>query len=291
VSPRGRIARAAVAVVAAGAAAAPAGAAPPAARRAAAWVQGALGGAPAGQRADAIVGLAAAGRSRADLAPLLARLARQAPAYGRSAGAAAKVALAAAAAGGDPHRLGGVDYVARVRATYAAGRFGSTAFDQALSMLALAGAGDRVPPGAVSALRAGQSAGGWGFELRTSLADDCQSTALVVEALSAAGLRPGDPMVRRALAWLAGRRNADGGYSFSCAPGAPTEADTTAFVVRAFLSAGRRPPAGTAAALLRLQRPDGSVAFTATSAGSPLIATLDALPALAGVPLPPPPAR
>jgi hypothetical protein len=266
-------------------------AAPPPAVRAAAWVTGALAGVPAGQVADAVTGLAAAGRPRADLAPLLARLTRGAPAYARTAGAAAKVVIAAEAAGADAHRLGGVDYVARVRRGYAAGRFGETAFDQALSMVALTAAGETVPPAAVSAVRGGRRAGGWGFEMRTSRPDDCSSTALLVEALAAAGVRGRDPVMRSALAWLASRRNAEGGYSFACRPGDPTEADTTAFVVRAYLAAGRRPPPATVRALRALQRPDGHVAFTAASEGSALLATLDSLPALAGVALPVSPTR
>ncbi|MEW6583124.1 MAG: hypothetical protein AB1416_10235, partial [Actinomycetota bacterium] len=266
------------------------GAATPAADRAAAWLRASLGDAPAGQRADAVVGLAAAGRPRAEITPLLTRLSREAPAYARTVGGAAKVALAAAAGGADPRRLGGVDYVARVRRGYAAGRFGATAFDQGLAMLALRAAGERVPAGAVAALRAGQAGGGWGFELRTSRPDDCSSTGLLVEALRAAGVPARDRMIRRALTWLAARRNREGGYAFDCA-GGPTEANTTAFVIRAFTAAGRPAPPGAGAALRRLQRADGGVAFRADTDGSRLLATLDALPALAGVPLPPPPAR
>ena len=95
--------------------------------RAAAWLARAAAGAPGGQQADAIVALRAAGRSAPSLAPRLRALAAVAPAYARTAGGAGKVALAAAAAGRDPRRLGGVDYLGRIRARYASGRYGATA--------------------------------------------------------------------------------------------------------------------------------------------------------------------
>ena len=67
--------------------------------------------------------------------------------------------MAAVAAGGDPARLGGVDYVARIRARYASGRYGATAFDQALSILGLRAAGRPVPRAAIRATFAGRGAG------------------------------------------------------------------------------------------------------------------------------------
>ena len=118
-----------------------------AAERAASWLAANSQGAPAGQQADVIVALRAAGRSRASLrpAPRPAR-ARGAPVR-RTAGGAGKVVMAAVAAGGDPRRLAGVDYVRRITSRYASGRYGATAFDQALSMLAIARFGGPVPGG------------------------------------------------------------------------------------------------------------------------------------------------
>ena len=64
-----------------------------------------------------------------------------------------------------PLRLGGVDYVARIRARYASGRYGATAYDQALSILGLRAAERPVPSAALRATLAGRGAGGWSFDL------------------------------------------------------------------------------------------------------------------------------
>jgi hypothetical protein len=288
VRPRRALAAAALLALAAPAAALPAGPTDrQAAARAAAWLRTVRDAAP-GQQADAIVALAAAGSGRGVLGPRLSRLAGVAPAYASTAGAAGKVALAAEAAGADPRRLRGVDYLARVRGAYAAGRYGASGFDQALAMLALAGAGDRVPAAAVAALRADRGAGGWGNDLSPSGRDDVSTTAILIEALRATGVRSRDPMLRSAATWMAAQANTQGGYAFFGGRG-PTEANSTALVIRALRALGRTPPAASRAALRALQLPNGSIAFTATSPGSPLLATVDALVALAGATLPPRP--
>jgi hypothetical protein len=272
-----------------------AGAAPPgpgdgrSAERGAAWLARVVPMATGGGLADAIVALAASGRPPSRLGAPVARLLRIAPRYGRGSGPAGKVALAAEAAGRDPRRFGGVDYLARIRSGYAAGRFGASGFDDALSILALAGAGQPVPPAAVSALRATRGEGGWGNALRPAAPDDVSTTAIVIEALRAARVRAADPMLRDAAAWMTAQRNAEGGYAFTGA-GGPTEANSTAFAIRALRALGRTPPAATRAALRRLQEPDGAFDFRADSPGSRLLATNDAVVALAGRTLPVPPA-
>jgi hypothetical protein len=275
----GAVAVAAIAVAAPAAAAAPSADAR-AAGRAAAWLSGELAGAPAGQQADGIVALRAAGRGRPALRAPLRRLARVAPAYAVTAGGAAKVALAAVAAGGDPRRLGGVDYLRRITARYASGRYGATSFDQALSMLALRAAGRPVPRDAVRATLAGRGGGGWGLGLSPREADGVDSTGLVIEALRAGGLPSDHPALRAAAAWLLAQRNREGGLA-AAGRGGPTNANSTAAAIRALGALGRRAPATTRAALRRLQDPDGGIRFSRASAGSRLIATDDALVALA----------
>jgi hypothetical protein len=258
-----------------------------AAARAASWVQRLGTGVPGGQQADAIVALAAAGRAPAALAPRLRALVRVAPGYARTPGAAAKVVLAAVAAGADPARLGGVDYLGRIRRGYAAGRYGASGVDQALAILAVAATGDRPPAAALSAVRSARGAGGWGFTMGAAQEDDVSTTGLMLEALHAAGVPGRDPAVRSAASWLQAHRNPDGGYAYDGGAG-PTEANPTAIAIRGLRAAGRPVPAAARAALRALQGPDGSFAFTARSAGSRVLATLDALPALAGTTLPPP---
>jgi hypothetical protein len=280
--------RAALAIVACLALAAAATAAPGdagRADRAAAWLAREVAGAPGGQQADAIVAMRAAGRTAASLRPRLRALARVAPGYARTAGGAGKVVLAAAAAGADPSRLGGVDYVARIRARYASGRYGATAYDQALSILGLRAAERPVPSAALRATLAGRGAGGWSFDLSRSGRDSVDATSLVIEALRSAGVPRGHRALAAAAGWILAQRNREGGLA-SAGGGGPTEANSTAGAIRALRALGRRPPGATLAALRSLQERDGGVRFTAAVEGSRLLATNDAAVAFAGVVLP-----
>jgi hypothetical protein len=252
-----------------------------AASRAAAWLAANAAGAPAGQQADAIVALRAAGRSRAAVRPRAAALARVAPAYATTAGAAAKVAMAAVAAGRDPGAFGGVDYLGRIANRYAAGRYGASAWDQALSLLALRAAGRRAPAAAVRATLAARGTGGWSFDLTPRGRDAVDTTAIVLEALAASGVRRSDARVAAAVRWMLAQRNREGGLGTAGA-GAATDANTTAGAIRALRATGRRPPASLRRALRDLQDRDGSVRHTRSGAGSRLLATNDATVALAG---------
>jgi hypothetical protein len=254
--------------------------------RGAAWLARHAAGAPAGQQADAIVAMRAAGRSPASLRGRLRALSRVAPAYATTAGGAGKVVMAAVAAGADPRRLGGVDYVGRITARYASGRYGASAFDQALSMMALRAAGRPVPRAAVRATLAGRGSGGWSFDLSPRRADAVDHTAIVIEALRAAGVPRGNPALRAAAAWMLAQRNRSGGLASAGAGGA-TDANSTAAAIRALRSLGRRPPAATLRALRSLQERDGAFRYTRADAGSRLLATPDAVIALSGEVLPP----
>lgn len=255
-----------------------------AAARAGTWLAVHSAGSPAGQQADAIVALRAQGYGRAALGARLRTLGRVAPAYARTAGASAKVVMAAVAAGGDPRRLAGVDYVGRITAGYASGRYGTSAFDQGLSVLALSAAGRPVPRAAVRATLAARGSGGWDFTLSRA-ADSVDATALTIEALRATGMPASNPALRAAATWILAQRNREGGYASAGARRA-TEANATAAVIRALRALGRTPPASTRAALRGLQERDGGVRFARASAGSRLMATTDALIALSGRHLP-----
>jgi hypothetical protein len=235
----------------------------------------------AGQQADAIVALRAAGRSRASLAPRLRRLAGVAPAYARTAGAAGKVVLAAVAAGADPRALGGVDYTARIRRAYADGRYGASAYDQALSMIALRAAGRPVPPAAVRALRAARGPGGWGFALRPGERDQADATGYVLRALGAAGVTRRDPAVAGAVAWLLAQRDARGGLA-SAGGRRPAEANSTAAAWRGLCAVGAPVPASLRARLRGFRDRDGALRLSDAAAGSRLLATVEAVPALLG---------
>lgn len=257
-----------------------------AAERGAAWLTRNSLGAPGGQQADTIVALRLAGRSRATLAPRLDELSKAAPSYAVTAGGSGKVVMAIVAGGRNPARFAGVDYVRRITGRYAAGRYGETAWDQALSILGLRSAGRSVPATAIRATFAARATGGWGFTMSRTAADSVDATALVIEALRATGVPSTDPGLRAAAAWMLAQRNAAGGLA-SAGGGRPTEANSTAGAIRALRAMGRTPPANTRAALRGLQQSDGGFRFTRAVAGSRLLASDDAVVAVAGAWLPP----
>jgi hypothetical protein len=238
-----------------------------------------------GQLADSIVAIRAAGRPPAVVRPRLRALARVGPRYATTAGASAKVVLGAVAAGADPTRLGGRDYVRGVNARYAGGRYGESAFDQALAILALTAAERPVPRAAIRASLAARGQGGWSFGMTPAGRDSVDATGLMIEALRAAGVPARHPALWGATAWMVSQRNGRGGYA-SAGRGGPTEANPTANAVRALRAMGRPVPPATRAELRRLQARSGAVRFTATRAGSPLLATNDAVIAFSGRTLP-----
>ena len=106
--------------------------------------------------------------------------------------------------------------------------------------------------------------------------------AAAIEALRAAGV--GGAAVRRGLAFLRGLEQRDGGFELTRGRGSDTQ--STAWAIQAFLAAGARPPAAAYRYLARMQRGDGSLRYSARSGVTPVWVTAQALPALAGKPLP-----
>ncbi|MFM9017839.1 MAG: hypothetical protein ACKORG_00155 [Actinomycetota bacterium] len=263
--------------------AAPAGVASTAADRAAAWLAGKQPGAmPAGQQADVMVAMRITGTAPKALAPRLAALAKAAPGYATEAGRTAKVVLGVMAAGGNPRRLGGTDYLTRLQSQQSSpGRYGRTAFDQGLAMLALRAATGRVPGAAASALIALASPDGWNLGLDASAGPDIDSTALSVVALSAAGTPCSAAPMRRARAWIATQRTGGGWTAY---PGSPPSANSTALVARSDIACGGS-AAGPLALIRSLQQRSGAIAFTKAQPESRLLATSESVPPLAGVSL------
>ena len=255
-------------------------------QRGAAWLES-VSISSVGQQADAIVALAAAGRSQATLQSRLATMSTSASSYAVTAGAAAKVVLATVVARGNPRSLGGVDYVLRIQRTYRAGRYGATAYDQAYAMLALRVAGVAVPRAAVAAVRAARGQGGWGFALRKAGPDDVSATGLTIEAMRAAGVPTTDAGLKAATTWLTAQANSRGGFHIDGKRKA-TEANSTAIAIRGLRAMGRTPATATRRALRDLQETDGGFRFTATIRESRLFATVDAVLALSGRRLQPP---
>jgi hypothetical protein len=209
-------------------------------------------------------------------------------------GTTSKVILALVASGLDPANFAGQNLVGKLTAAYDAGSgsYGGSIFDQALVVLALANVGQTVPQGATDYLMAYQTTdGAWNFMGDTAaLSGDTNTTALVIQALAAAGRKDDSG---RGLDYLRRVQNTDGGWPYQnpSAYGTETDANSTALVLQAIYAVGQAPgdwygdgtdPLG---ALLALQNASGSFSFQASWPGDNVLATVQAIPAAAGVTL------
>ncbi|HMJ01992.1 MAG TPA: prenyltransferase/squalene oxidase repeat-containing protein, partial [Conexibacter sp.] len=202
--------------------------------------------------------------------------------------------LVLTAAGRSPRRFAGRDLVALLTRTVARdGAVLSQVNLTAFAILALRGAG--VPADA----RAPRRAGGWlarqqnddgGFSfLKKGLASDIDDTAAALQALAALGGRR--VAQRKAVAYLRGAQNADGGLPQM--PGGSSNAMSTAWAIQGFAAAGvalgdvRRGDSRTPLAYLRsLVLPSGETRYSRTSDQTPVWVTAYAALGLALRPLP-----
>jgi hypothetical protein len=213
-------------------------------------------------------------------------------------GQAAKLALAAVAGGRDPRDFAGVDLVATMTAPLAtpvpdgiSGIYGDDFYDHALVLLALTAAGEVIPAAALEPLRTAQAEdGGWAFDGSTAPgAADSNTTALVIQALVASG-HADDPMIPSAVAFLSTLLAPEGGFAYGPADPLVADANSTALVLQAVIAAGEDPASpewGDAPlALARFQTPSGGLRYMATDEEPNLLATVQAIPAMEGLPLP-----
>ena len=209
-------------------------------------------------------------------------------------GEIAKTVLAVVATGQDPRRFGGVDLVARLNALRKSGGYGGTLYEDTLVVLALVNAGQSAPEDVVARLIVAQTDdGAWAFTGDTaSGAGDTNTTALVVQALIAAGRRDA---IGRALDYFRRTQNADAGWPYQSpsAFGTETDSNSTANVLQALVAAGeplsdwsqagQSDPLG---ALVHLQDAQtGAFNYQASAPGANLLATAQAIPALKRVTL------
>jgi squalene cyclase len=227
----------------------------------------------------------------------LSYLETQAPSAA-SAGDLAKLILAAVAAGTNPRQLGNVDSVAKLEAlTGADGRIGSdvdTFVSHTLAVLALKSAQRPVPTAAVELIRtAQQENGSWAWDGSAATAGDTNTTAFAVQALVAAGEAFDSDAVTNALAYYKGIQNEDGGWPYQNPSefGTATDANSTAVTIQAILAVGQDPAGeewtvtggGTPlSALESLQNESGAFAWQEAMPDDNLLATVQALPAVAG---------
>jgi hypothetical protein len=254
-----------------------------------------------GETVDGLLAFVAAGEQLDTLnknnASPLGYLEAQATTYATGPGAAAKLTMAAVAAGADPTSFGGVNLLEVIGKGYdaATGQYGADLYGHALSLLAIRSVGATPPLAAIQRLVDGQLAdGGWSFDGTADTGSDTNTTSLVLQAL--AGQRQADGVRGKALEYLASQQNDDGGFPYSQTSqyGNDSDANSTALAIQGILAAGEDPTASrwtkggkTAFDLLAsLQNPSGALRFQAAAPDDNGLATYQAVPALLAKTLP-----
>ncbi|MFY9265813.1 MAG: hypothetical protein WAO61_10370 [Solirubrobacterales bacterium] len=245
-----------------------------------------------GFKADAASALRAADKSGVNvknsvIGEFVESLSSEAASYGVTAGATGKLMLAAVAGGKNPRCFGAtadekVDlYALQQRYYKPTGQYGDTSFDQALAMLGLSAGGHNVTKQAIKFVKNRRGKHGWSFSMSSGRGDDVESTALLIEALRAAGVKKSDNALRSAYAWMSKQRNIDYGYNPDTAAG-ETNANTTAYAIRAADALGKS-NGKSKRALRRLQMKDGHFRLTpGADATAKVLSTSDAILALSG---------
>jgi energy-coupling factor transport system substrate-specific component len=228
------------------------------------------------------LGLAAAGENPRDVARRgrsLAGYVKRGVRRMRDTGEIERTVLLLRAAGLDPRSCAGRDLVAAILAKRRrngsiAGYVSYTAF----GVLALRAAGE--PAGRATArwLLGAQNDDG-GFGVAPSSPSDSDMTGAVLQALAVTG-RARSAAAGRAVAYLRSSQGAGGG--FGQMSGRSPNAQSTAYAVQGLVAVGAARGAVSRALsyLARLQRRDGSIAYSSTSAQTPVWVTAQALAAL-----------
>jgi energy-coupling factor transport system substrate-specific component len=235
------------------------------------------------------LGLAAAGHNPRDLRrrgghSLAAYVARSARTIG-DIGEIERTALLVRAAGLSARSFGGKDLVAAIEGRRRgdgsiAGYVSYTTF----GVLALRASRVSAGGATVRWLVSAQNADG-GFGVAPASSSDSDMTGAALQAVAAVG-RARSPAARRAVDWLRSNQNDDGG--FGQFRGRSSNAQSTAYAVQGLVAAKAGGTALTRALeyLRRLQRRDGSVAYSPSSSQTPVWVTAQALMALQRQPLP-----
>lgn len=215
-----------------------------------------------------------------------------------TAGDLAKMILAVSAAGENPREFAGLDAVAKLESMAGAdGRIGGDAdtfVAHILSVLALSGVQRPVAPAAIDLIKnAQQDEGGWSWDGTDATPADTNTTAFAVQALVAAGEPASGEAITKALAYYKAIQNVDGGWPYQNPSeyGTDTDANSTAVAIQALIAAGQDPAGADwtsaegntpLAALEALQNDSGAFAWQAAMPDDNLLATVQALPAVAG---------
>lgn len=256
-------------------------------------------GHPAGVTCDAVLAIVASGgvpatwRTTAGKPSLVDYLAANGNEYAIDAATTGKLIVTVVAAGLDPQNFGGVDYLARLQSFASSkGVYDPGAVGQAWAILALKAVGQEVPAEALTTLKSYQlENGAWA----SAFGPDNDTVSYVVQALIAGGEPKNSPAIQKALAFFKEQQNDDGGFP-AIKPsewGTDTNANSTAAVIMALYAVGEKPEdakwsktgGNPLTALLALQMEDGKIEFQ-PGVGSPVMATVQAIPALLGKTLP-----
>ncbi|MGN6033005.1 MAG: hypothetical protein ACTHQE_15235, partial [Thermomicrobiales bacterium] len=245
----------------------------------------------AGTTVDALTALAAARESGVDVGDAIDKAigflenGDVALVYAQTGvGQAAKLTLGLVAAGVDPTDFAHVTPLLIVEHGQNAetGVYGSGFYDHALAILALEATGNDVPDSALDAIQQGQAAnGGWAFDGTTDDANaDSNTTAMVLQALAAMGEEKSD-LATRGAAYLQATIS-EGGASYNAAEGSLPDANSTALAIQGLLAVGQDVTA-LQTSLATFQNADGSFFYQKGAEDPNLLATVQAIPAEAGV--------
>jgi hypothetical protein len=178
---------------------------------------------------------------------------------------AGMLAVGAAWTGQDVDDFAGIDLPVTVSGYFSptTGGFGGGSGDTVWAVLGLTAMGESIPSEAVAFLKGVQNTdGGWAWN-EWGPNSEVQHTALVLQALLAAGESVTSTEVISAQTFIDSGRNDDGGYAYQ--PGGASDANTTAAVVQAQFSLCKVLGDNLCATsevdyLLDVQEPDGSYA-------------------------------
>lgn len=256
-------------------------------------------GHPAGVTCDAVLAIVANGgdpaawHTETGKPSVVDYLAASAGQYATDAATTGKLIVTIAAAGLKPQDFGGSDWIALLQSfSDGKGTYDAGAVGQAWAIMALKAAGEAVPPEAVALLK--------GYQLETGAWDsafgpDNDTVAYVLQALVAGGEPKSSATIQKALAFFETQQNDDGGFP-AIKPsewGTDTNANSTANVIMGLIAVGEDPNAdkwsksgnNPVSALLKLQTADGRIEYQ-PDVGSPIMATVQAIPAILSKTLP-----
>ncbi len=203
----------------------------------------------------------------------------------RDIGEIERTALLAKVAGLNPRSFGGRNLLAEIESRRRSdGSISGFVSYTAFGVMALRAGGASAGGSTAQWLVSSQNSDG-GFGVARSSASDADMTGAALQALATVG-RGGRPSAQRAVEWLVDNQNGDGG--FGQFKGRSSNVQSTSYAVQGLLAVGKGGGAVSRAQsyLAGRQRGDGSIAYSSSSAQTPVWVTAQALMALEGKPLP-----